>query len=80
MKLGYWTVDKIKSLGLELVQQDKLWCHFRGLGFDIHINLDVDQCKGTLFNFKSYKNSMRGNFKAVLNNEEEFIQLMTFIV
>ncbi len=74
-----WTISKIESLGFKLITNDKLWCHFRGLGFDVFINLDTKVVKGNHFNFRSYKNAYRGNFSACINTEEEFNLLMKLI-
>lgn len=74
-----WTIESLKELGLELISNDKLWCHFRGFGFDISINLDTRYVKGNHFNFHAYKNSLKGHFKAELNTPEDFKQLMKFI-
>ena len=74
-----WTIDKLEKLGLELISNDKLWCHFRGYGFDIFINLDTTIVKGNLFNFHSYKSAYKGNFRAAINTPEEFLLLMNMI-
>lgn len=75
-----WTIEKLQNLGLELIDNHKLWCHFRGFKFDIFINLDTTQVVGNVFNFHSYKNSYRGHFRAELDTPEEFLTLMKFIV
>jgi|688.fasta_scaffold691540_2 hypothetical protein len=77
---GYWTIPKIENLGFKLISNNKLWCHFRGHGFDVFINLDTKYVKGNNFNFHSYKNAYNGNFKAKLENEEEFNNLLKYIV
>jgi len=74
-----WTIDQIKNLGFTLISNDKLWCHFRGHGFDVFINLDTKQVTGNWFNFRAYKNSFKGHFKAVLSTEEEFKTLLRVI-
>lgn len=75
-----WTEDKIKDLGFKLINNNKLWYHFRGHGFDVMVNLNLKECEGNLFNFKSLKSNFKGNFKARLKNEEEFKNLLKYIV
>tara|TARA_R110002096_G_scaffold382312_1_gene576210 strand:+ start:7570 stop:7800 length:231 start_codon:yes stop_codon:yes gene_type:complete len=74
-----WTIEKIEDVGFKLITNEKKWCHFRGFGFDVFINLDTKVVKGNYFNFKSYKSNFRGNFKAVLNTKEEFEFLLKVI-
>lgn len=74
-----WTINKIKELDFVLISNHKLWCHFRGHGFDVFINLDTKIGNGNYFNFHSYKSNFKGNFKAVLNNKIEFELLLKFI-
>ncbi len=76
-----WTIDRIERLGFKLIVNEKGWCHFRGKGFDVHINLDTTRygIKGNWFNFHSYKSNFKGNFRAVINNEQEFILLLNMI-
>ena len=64
-----WNIEKIKSVGFKLVSENKGWCHFRGHGFDVFINLSITP--GDLFNFHSYKNSFKGNFRIKLVSIEE---------
>ena len=75
----YWTIEKIKNLGFELINSEKMWCHFRGKGFDLFINLNDVESNCNYFNFHSYKSSFNGNFKAVLENEQEFNNLFKYI-
>jgi hypothetical protein len=65
-----FTIQEIESVGFKLISNHKLWCHFRGFGFDLHINLDTTT-EGNLFNFKAYKDSFKGNFRVRLNSLEE---------
>lgn len=74
-----WTIDQIKKHGFEVIDNNKLWCHFRGHGFDVFINLDTKQVKGNLFNFHSYKSNFKGNFRAALSNDEEMKFLLRVI-
>lgn len=67
-----WTVEEIESVGLKLIVNDKSWCHFRGHGFDVFINLNVPPpSRGNLFNFHAYKDSYKGNFRIYLYTIEE---------
>lgn len=75
-----WTIEKIEALGFKLIQNEKLWCHFRGHGFDVLINLNTKVVRGNYFNFKSYSGFLKGNFKAVIDTEEEFKTLLRLIV
>ena len=74
-----WTIDKIEKHGFKLITNEKLWCHFRGNGFDVFINLDTKQVTGNWFNFHSHKSNFKGNFKAVLCNDEEMQFLLRVI-
>ena len=74
-----WTIDKIKKHGFQLINNKDLWCHFRGHGFDVYINLDTRITLGNYFNFHSYKSSFKGNFKAVLSSDEEMQFLLRII-
>lgn len=65
-----WTIEKIEKLGFKLMQNDKLWCRFRGHGFDVLINLDTTKVKGNHFNFKAI--NLGGHFSAVIDTEAEF--------
>jgi hypothetical protein len=65
-----WTVEE--SVGFKLIVQEKSWCHFRGHGFDVYINLNPPPpSRGNLFNFKSYKDSLKGHFRIYLYNVDE---------
>lgn len=75
-----WTIETIQDLGFKLIINDKLWCHFRGHGFDVHINLDTRIVKGNVFNFHSYKSSYKGCFRAEINTKEEFELLLKLII
>lgn len=75
-----WTIEKIENLGFKLINNHKLWCHFRGHDFDMHINLDTKVTKGNYFNFHGYKNSNKGYFRAIMDTEEEFKLLLKLIV
>jgi len=75
-----WTINKITALGFTLISNKKLWCHFRGHGFDVYVNLDTKVVNGNYFNFHAYKNSYKGNFRAVINTETEFKTLLKLIV
>lgn len=79
MKISMWTIDQIRKHGFELVSNHKLWCHFRGNGFDVFINLNTKEVKGNYFNFHSYKSNFKGHFKAELNNDEEMEFLLRVI-
>ena len=74
-----WLISDIEELGFELITNDKLWCHFRGHLFDVFINLDTNQVEGNIFNFRSYKNSFKGNFRAELTNTEDFKTLLKIL-
>ena len=74
-----WTIEQIESHGFKLISNKKLWCHFRGHGFDVFINLDTNQVTGNWFNFHSYKSNFKGNFKAVLENDDEMAFLLRVI-
>ena len=74
-----WTIEKIEKHGFKLIANDKQWCHFRGHGFEVHINLDTRVTAGNYFNFKSDKSSYKGHFKAVLINDEEMEFLLSVI-
>jgi hypothetical protein len=74
-----WTIERVEKLGFKLIASEKMWCHFRGHGFDVHINLNTKECQANLFNFKSYKNSFKGNFRAQINTEQEFNELLRMI-
>jgi len=74
-----WTIEQIEKHNFKLITNEKLWCHFRGNGFDVFINLDTQQVNGNWFNFHSYKSNYKGNFKAVLSNDEEMITLLRVI-
>lgn len=74
-----WTIQQIEDVGFELITNDKQWCHFRGFGFDVFINLDTKVVKGNLFNFKSYKSNFKGHFRARLNNKEKLMCLLKVI-
>jgi len=75
-----WTIEQIKDLDFELINNHNLWCHFRGHGFDVFVNLNTKEVKGNYFNFHAYKNSFKGHFRAILNNQEEFQTLLKLIV
>ena len=66
-----WEVEEIESVGFELIQEDKGWCHFRGHGFDLFINRKMPRPNGNLFNFKSYKSNFKGNFRIRLYTIDE---------
>lgn len=67
-----WTIEEIESVGFKLITNDKNWCCFRGHGFEVYINLlPPPPQRGNLFNFKSYKDSFKGNFKVYLYSVEE---------
>ena len=74
-----WSIEKIEKHGFKLINNEKLWCHFRGNGFDVFINLDTKQAKGNYFNFHSYKSNFKGNFRAILNNDDEMEFLLRVI-
>lgn len=74
-----WTIAQIEELGFKLIANDKLWCHFRGHGFDVTINLDTKVVKGNHFNFHSLGANYGGHFRAVINTKEEFLLLMKLI-
>lgn len=74
-----WTIEEIEDCGFKLVTNHKLWCHFKGHGFDVYINLDTTKVKGNYFNFHSLPNTFRGHFKATLNNKEELLTLLSYI-
>lgn len=74
-----WSIEKIKKHGFKLISNEKLWCHFRGNGFDVFINLDTKQVRGNYFNFHSYKSNFKGNFRAILNNDDEMEFLLRVI-
>ncbi len=75
-----WTSNRIINLGFKLIANEKEWYHFRGHGFDVTINLNTKQVKGNHFNFHSYKNSYKGHFSAIINNEQHFLMLLKTIV
>ena len=74
-----WSIEKIEKHGFKLINKEKLWCHFRGNGFDVFINLNTKQVKGNYFNFHSYKSNFKGNFRAILNNDDEMEFLLRVI-
>ncbi len=74
-----WTIEQIESLGFKLINNNKLWCHFRGHNFDVFINLDTRVVKGNYFNFHSLSYKFKGNFKAEINTIEEFNLLLKLI-
>lgn len=73
-----WTIEEIESCGFKLIINEKLCCHFRGHGFDVFINLE-ERVTGDLFIFKSYKQNLKGNFKAKLSNVAEMELLLKVI-
>ena len=75
-----WTIEIIKKEGFELLNQSKLWCHFRGHGYDVYINLDTNVVEGNLFNFHSYKGFNKGTFRARLEDVEALRFLLKVIV
>ena len=74
-----WSIEQIEKHEFKLITNEKLWCHFRGNGFDVFINLDTRQAAGNYFNFHSYKSNYKGNFKAVLTNDVEMQPLLRLI-
>jgi len=74
-----WSIEQIEKQGFKLIKNEKLWCHFRGNGFDVFINLDTKQVAGNWFNFHSYKSNFKGNFKAVLLNDDDMKTLLRLI-
>ena len=74
-----WSINLIEEAGFKLITNHKLWCHFRGHGFDVTINLDTRVVKGNHFNFHSYKSNFKGNFSATLNTKEELLFLLRII-
>jgi len=75
-----WTIKQIEDLGFKLISNEKKWCHFRGHGFDVSINLDTKVVKGNHFNFHSLGHCFRGHFSARISTEEEFKTLLRLIV
>jgi hypothetical protein len=75
-----WTIETIQDLEFTLITNEKLWCHFRGHGFDVFINLDTKSVEGNHFNFRSYKSSHKGHFSAKIDTPEEFKLLLRLIV
>jgi len=61
-----WTIGQIEKHGFILIKNEKLWCHFRGNGFDVFINLDTRVVKGNWFNFHALSGTFRGHFRAEL--------------
>ena len=74
-----WSIEQIEKHGFKLISDEKLWCHFMGNGFDVFINLNTKQVKGNCFNFHSYKSNFKGNFRAILNNDDEMEFLLRVI-
>jgi len=74
-----WNVKKIEDLNFVLISSHNQWCHFRGHGFDVHVNLNTKNGSGNYFNFHSYKSNFKGNFKAIIETEEEFKSLLKMI-
>lgn len=75
-----WTIEQIESCGFKLLNNDKQWCHFRGRGYDVFINLEKTvRADGNYFNFHSLSHKFNGNFRAIVNNPEEMETLLTFI-
>lgn len=75
-----WSIEKIEKFGFKLISNEKLWCHFRGNGFDVFINLDTREVDGNIFNFKSFKNSYKGHFRAKIESADEMEVLLKIIV
>lgn len=75
-----WSIEKIEKFGFKLISNEKLWCHFRGHGFDVFINLDTREVEGNVFNFKSFKNSNKGHFRAKLEYEIEMQVLLKIML
>ena len=75
-----WTVEQIEDCGFKLISNHKLWCRFKGHGFEVSINLDTNQVTGNHFNFHSLPNKFKGHFKAELNNKEELLTLLSYII
>lgn len=73
-----WTIGQIEKHEFKLISNEKMWCHFRGNGFDVFINLNT-KVAGNYFNFHSYKSNFKGNFRALLINDEEMRDLLRFI-
>lgn len=71
-----WTIEQIEELGFKLVQNEKLWCRFKGHGYEVSINLDTKQVTGNHFNFHSQKGLWKGHFSACINTPEEFKMLL----
>jgi len=74
-----WSIEQIEKHGFKLITNEKLWCHFRGNGFDLFINLDTKQVTGNWFNFHSLASKFKGHFRAVLRNDEEMEFLLRVI-
>ncbi len=73
----YWDVREIELLGFRLVQNEKKWCRFKGINFEIHVNLAnvVPQ-----FNFKALGHCYwLGNFSAILPHKQDFRRLKQYI-
>lgn len=60
-----WTIKMIEECGFTLLQNEKLWCRFEYLGWELMINLDTKVVNGNHFNFKAITaHGVRGHFSA----------------